>query len=194
MVNYEAGKIYKLYSPSKNIVYIGSTTQPLCKRLSKHLTDYREYNKDNNKTYYTSFMVLECDDYKIELLEDYKCNNRQQLEQKEGEYIKNNICCNKNIAGRTKQEYYETNKEHIRALSKKNYETNKQQITERHKKYYEDNKEKDKERRKIYAKKYYEDNKEEDKERRRIHDKKYYEENKEKIKEQKKQYYLLKKK
>ena len=174
MVNYENGKIYKLYSPSKNIVYIGSTTQLLCKRLSKHLGDYKQYINDNTKTYYTSFMVLECEDYKIELIEDYKCNNRQQLEQKEGEYIRNNICCNKNIVGRTIKEYYETNKEYFRALNKKNYETNKQQITERHKKYYEDNKEKDKERRKIYAEE-------------------YNKKNREKIKERNRQYYLLNK-
>lgn len=150
MVNYETGKIYKLYSPSKNIVYIGSTTQPLCKRLSKHLTDYREYNKDNNKSYYTSFMVLECDDYKIELIEDYKCNNKQQLEQKEGEYIRNNICCNKNIAGRTIKEYYETNKEQIIEQHKKYNEANKEKIKEQTKQYRINNKEKLKEHRKQY--------------------------------------------
>ena len=176
-MDYKNSKIYKLYSPSKNIVYIGSTTQPLCKRLSKHLTDYRAYNKDNKKTYYTSFLVLECEDYKIELLEEYACNNRAQLCKKEGEYILNNECINKNISGRTTKEYYEEYKEKFRALNKKNYEDNKEQINIRHKKYYEDNKDKDEFKK--YIKEY---------------SKKYYEDNKEKIAEKRKQYYLLLKK
>jgi hypothetical protein len=41
----------------------------------------------------------------MELSENYPCNNRQQLERKEGEYIKNNECVNKVIAGRTDLEY-----------------------------------------------------------------------------------------
>jgi hypothetical protein len=146
-MDYKNSKIYKLYSPSKNIVYIGSTTQPLCKRLSKHLTDYRAYNKDNNKTYYYAFMVLDCNDYKIELLEEYPCNNKQQLEKKEGEYIKNNNCCNKHIAGRTGKEYREDNKEELKALNKQYRINNKEQI----KQYREANKEKTKE----YNKQYY---------------------------------------
>ena len=156
MVKYENSKIYKLWSPSKNIIYIGSTTQSLSRRLAKHLTDYREYNKDNNKAYYTSFIVLECDDYKIELLEDYACNNKQQLERKEGEYIKNNICCNKRVAGRTIKEYYEDSKEQKKEYRKKYCVDNANKIKEQQKIYREANKEKLKEDRK----KYYRANKE----------------------------------
>jgi len=179
MVNYETGKIYKLYSPSKNIVYIGSTTQPLCKRLSKHLGDYRAYNKDNNNKYLTSYLVLECEDYKIELLEEYACNNKQQLEKKEGEYIKNNTCINKNIAGRTKKEWSEE-------YNKQYYKNNKEEKTEYNKNYFENNKEKYR----ALSKRYRENNKEQNKER----IKEWKEANKEKIAEKRKQYYLLKKK
>jgi len=122
MVNYQNGKIYKLYSPSKNLVYIGSTTQILCKRLVIHLSKYNTYNNDNTKSYYTSFLVLECGDYKIELLEEYACNNKGQLCKKEGEYIRNNECVNRCIAGRTSKEYkkenYEISKAYDRAYTK----------------------------------------------------------------------------
>ena len=114
MVNYQTGKIYKLWSPSKNLTYIGSTTQPLCKRLVAHLSYYKAYNNDNTKNYCSSYLVLDCEDYKIELLEEYACNNKQQLEKKEGEYIRSNECINKQIAGRTKQEYYIDNIDKIK--------------------------------------------------------------------------------
>ncbi len=130
MPDYQKAKVYKLWSPSKNIVYIGSTIETLAQRLAKHKANYKVYNIDNTKNYCSSYLVLDCEDYKMELLEEYPCNNRAQLEKKEGEYIKNNECCNKQIAGRTIKEYYETNKEYFRTLNKKNYETNKQQITE----------------------------------------------------------------
>lgn len=113
MPDYSKGKIYKLWSPSKNIVYYGSTCETISRRLSRHLTDYKRY--DGNKGYMYSFKILECDDYKIELVEDYPCNNRQQLCKKEGEYIKTNECVNKCIAGRTAEEYCEDNADKIRA-------------------------------------------------------------------------------
>jgi len=162
MPNYQLGKIYKLWSPSKNIIYIGSTTQTLSRRLSKHLGDYKAYNKGDIKCYKTSYLILECEDYKIELLEDYACCNRQQLERKEGEYIKNNECVNKNVAGRTKQErdtyikeynkqYYTNNKEYHKEYNKNNKERN----TEYMKKYLEEYNEANKEKLRDYRKQYY---------------------------------------
>ena len=109
MPDYQKGKIYRIISPSKNLVYIGSTTQPLSQRLAGHIRDYKKYNDDNNNANITSYILLECEDYKIELLEDYPCNNKQQLERKEGEYIKNNECVNRCVAGRTLHEWYVDN-------------------------------------------------------------------------------------
>ena len=109
MPDYQKGKIYKLWSPSKNLVYYGSTTETISRRLSKHLTDYNRYNNKTTTRYVNSFKILECDDYKIELVEEYPCNNRQQLCKKEGEYIKANECINKCVAGRTPKEYYNDN-------------------------------------------------------------------------------------
>ena len=145
MVNYQNGKIYKLWSPSKNIIYIGSTTQPLCKRLVVHLSHYKAYNKDNTKLYLTSFLVLECEDYKIELLEEYACNNKQQLEKKEGEYIRNYDCCNKHIVGRTQKEYNEDNKEKLLEYIKQYKTDNADRLKAYRKQYNTDNADKRKE-------------------------------------------------
>ena len=151
MPDYQKSKVYKLYSPSKNLTYIGSTTQTLSQRLSKHTAEYKAYNNDNTKKYIYSFLVLECEDYKIELLEEYACNNRQQLERKEGEYIKNNICVNKFIAGRTKKEWKEDNIEQHIENQKKWYNNNIDICRERNKQYFLNNKAKMSE----YYKQYY---------------------------------------
>lgn len=127
MTNYENAKIYKLWSPSKNLVYYGSTIQTLTERLSKHKDDHK------NKKNLASELVLNCEDYKIELLEDYPCKNRQELNKKEGEYIKANECVNKHIAGRTMKEYYLDNIEKYKQYNK----NNKQRIKQYYKEYYQ---------------------------------------------------------
>ena len=119
MPNYQNGKIYKLWSPSKNLIYYGSTTQTISQRLTDHLKGYRAYTKDSNKSYVSSFLILECEDYKIELVEEYACNNNQQLCKKEGEYIRNNECVNKEIAGRTQQEWIKENIDKVKEYHKK---------------------------------------------------------------------------
>ena len=156
MVNYENGKIYKLYSPSKNMVYYGSTAEKyLSRRLQSHLSSYKRY-KNNTYHYCKSFDVLECEDYKIELVEEISCNNVEQLREREKYYILNNDCINKNIPNRTKKEYNKewrnNNKEHI----KEYYQDNKERFNE----YKQNNKEHKKE----YNKNYYQDNKEHRKE------------------------------
>ena len=70
----------------------------------------------------------------IILLENYPCSSKDELHAREGYYIKVTKCVKKNIAGRTKKEYYEDTD-----YSKKYRERNKQSIAENNKKYREDN-------------------------------------------------------
>jgi hypothetical protein len=176
MPDYQQSKIYKLYSPSKNLVYYGSTVQTLSQRLAGHISSYKLYIKDNNKKYLSSFLVLECEDYKIELVEAYPCNNNQQLLRKEGEYQKNNVCINKNINYTTINKCYE---------AKTNYEQNKEEIIKRVKEYQKINADKIKEREKKYR---YANV---DKIKEKIKNYRYA--NADKIKEQRHQYYLKQK-
>lgn len=183
MVNYENGKIYRLKSKSTNQSYIGSTAMSyLSQRLAIHLTDYKRYltNKEKYRCI-TSFKILECEDYEIELICDFPCANKQQLEREEGKFIKlekeenKYTCVNKVIAGRTHKEYLEEHKEEIKEQYKKYREENKEKRTEQFKNHYYNNQEYHKER----WQKYYEEKKDNINERK----KKYREENKEKIKE-----------
>lgn len=140
MVNYQFSKIYKLWSPSKNLVYYGSTCETLAKRLTKHKYNCKIYNNDNTKTFVTSFLVLECEDYKIELVEEYACNNKTQLLKKESEYIRNNDCVNKVIPDRTYKEYMkdyrEINADKLKAQVKEYQTINNDALKEYRKQYY----------------------------------------------------------
>ena len=171
MPNYQNSKIYKIISPSNpDLIYYGATTQNLSMRMAGH-----RRNTSASKE------ILCYEDAIILLVENYPCNSKEELFKKEGEYILNNNCVNKHVAGRNRKQHYEDNKEILKEQRKKNYENNKDKEKEYQKEYYELNKEILKEQRK----KNYEDNKEKIKE----YHKKYYELNKDNVKEQQKKYY-----
>ena len=175
MPDYQKGKIYKLYSVSnEELVYYGSTIETLSRRLSKHVYDYK------NNSGCTSKKVIAVGDYKIELVENYPCFNKQALERREGEFTKNNMCVNKIIAGRTKKEYLEDNKEKIKEWQKEWREDNKEHKKQYDKELYQNNKEAIAEK----AKKWREDNKQQLTEKK----KEYYQNNKEQIVEKAKKY------
>jgi len=155
MDKYKNGKIYTIRSFQTDDIYVGSTIEKLCSRMSKHRYEYRKYLKNNNRGFYSSFEILQYKDAYIELLEEYPCNSKEELCKKEGEYIRSMDCViNKCMAGiyKTDKEYYEENKEKVLQQQKEYYENNKEKILEYHKEYYENNEEKIKEYQKEYSK------------------------------------------
>ena len=148
---YNNSMIYTIRSPATERYYIGSTTQKLCKRFSDHKIDYKAYLKGTSH-FTTSFKILELGDAYIELLEEVNCENRNQLEKREGELIRlhKDLCVNKIIVGRTRKEYKNDNIESIKAFSKQYKIDNKEKI----KQYKIDNKESIS----IQSKQYYKDN------------------------------------
>jgi len=167
MPNYQNGKIYSIRSHLTDDVYIGSTIETLSNRLSQHKKYYKQWvNKISHYT--TSYKIIEkdFDNCYIELVELYPCNSKIELHRREGEIIRATECVNKNIAGRTKKEWCEENKEKIAERTKKWRKDNKQQIIIKEKQFYDNNKTKILEQKK-----------------------QYHLNNKEKITERKKQYY-----
>ena len=144
MVNYSNSKIYKICSFQTDLIYIGSTTQPLSKRLAKHKDDYN-HNKGT-----TSKEILKYSDAQIILLESVNCENKDQLHAIERRYIENNNCCNKNIPTRTKKEYQQSDK----GKESKKESQKKYQQSEKGKEYKQSHKEQQKEYQKEYQKKY----------------------------------------
>ena len=105
MPDYQKAKIYKLWSPqgTDDEVYFGSTTNELRHRKHQHKT------KSNGCV--SKILFEKYDDVRIELVQDYPCANRTELNKKEGEYIRENKCLNKAIAGRTMKEYLKVYRE-----------------------------------------------------------------------------------
>lgn len=156
MVNYQYGRIYKITCSSTNKVYVGSTTQPLSKRLARHVEDYQLWKAGVKKSYMTSFEILEGGTYRIELIEYFPCTTVEELRAREGKHIREIDCVNKTVPGRTRKEYRQDNKEKIREYCEKN----KERIKERAKKYFEENKEKCREQRRNICKTFRENHQE----------------------------------
>lgn len=197
-VNYNNGKIYKLICNITNYIYIGSTTCDLNKRLLNHINKYNCWFIDNNKSYITSYKILENNNYEIELIEDYPCESKRDLEKRERYWLEYYIndgynCVNKIIPVKTNKEKKETKKQYR--------ENNKEQILKTKKIYRENNKEQLLEKQKIYrqnddVKKQRAQYNKEYREKHHEHilniNKEYYQNNKEKILEQMKEKYKTK--
>ena len=143
--NYNQGKIYKIVCNITGEIYIGSTIRTLENRLSKH-TQPRKRNC-------VSRNIIERGDYKIELIKNYPCNSKYELEEEEGKYIRNNTCINTQIPHRTKEEWTEVNKEKLNNQMKKYREDNKQKLQDYHKNNYQEKKETYNKNQKEYYKK-----------------------------------------
>jgi len=143
MNKYNNAKIYTIRSPHTEKIYIGATCETLCRRFTSH-------NRKNNGASSKDIIIL--GDAYIELLENFSCNNKEELNKREGELIRQykDQCVNIAIAGRTQKEYREDNKERRKLNGKLLYEKNKDQILERCKKYREENKDIIKENSKKY--------------------------------------------
>ena len=79
---------YKITSTNTDKVYVGSTKKDINERLNRHEAHYRLF-KDGKYNYVTSFEILECKDYKIDLIENKVCESKEQRDTVECNYIIN---------------------------------------------------------------------------------------------------------
>ena len=177
--DYSNGKIYCIRNTITDDIYIGSTTQPLCKRIAKHRSSMKN-ERNNNASLYKKMNALGVENFYIELIEEYPCENNEQLRAREGHFIREMATLNGRIEQRTVKEWHEDNKDHVKAYKRQHYQENKEHILERVKTNTENNKEHVKQ----YQKEYHEKNKERIAQQR----KEYREQNREKILQQKKEY------
>ena len=99
MVKYSEAKIYKVHSKSYNgLCYVGSTTKKyLSQRISTHKISYLKW-KNDGKGYEAIFELYErfgCDGLNIELIENYPCSSKNELDKKVYEHIQALDCVNK---------------------------------------------------------------------------------------------------
>ena len=141
-MDYANGKIYKIVCNITGEVYIGSSTQPLAKRLSLH---------KNKKNPCRSKQIIDRGDYVIVLIEAFPCANKSELFQRERYHFDLIPNINRQRPFVTEDErielhkacleaYYETNNELILTKKKAYNETNKEVISTQKKAHYEANK------------------------------------------------------
>lgn len=136
--NYRNGKIYRLVCA--DLVYYGSTYKNIKHRLLIHKAHAKDkYSKTHR---YSSRQLFELSEQigepvKVELVENYPCSSRKELEQREGWYIRTYKCVNKNCTGRTPEEKrrrrhirYMQNAEKYRALARERYHKNPEKSRE----------------------------------------------------------------
>ena len=179
MSKYHNGNICKIVDAGYNKQYFGSTIESLSKRMAKHRYKYKTYSSSDENlrvSCYDMFDGYGIENCKIELVEYFSCETKDELFRREGEYIRNHDCVNKIIAGRTKQEYNAETKEQKRETDKLYYVKNKPTIQIKAKQYRDNNKENIKQN----DKKYYEKNKQKWVE--------FYQQNKEQLREERRDY------
>jgi hypothetical protein len=132
---YKNGKIYTIrYKNDDSLIYVGSTVTPLYKRFAKH-KDCSKNTKYENIQLYKKMKETDMKDWYIELYEDYPCERKEQLSQREGQVIRDIGTLNTRIEGRTKKEWEEANKEHIQEYQKEYQKEYKEKNKEKNKAY-----------------------------------------------------------
>jgi hypothetical protein len=124
------GKIYKIVDENQEKCYYGSTCNNLKTRLSHHKANYKRrclHSKGYKNSVYDIFNEYGPDNCRIELVKLFPCASINELINEEGYYIKHFPCCNKNISGRTRRQYYIDNKVKILEYQN-NYNKNKKSI------------------------------------------------------------------
>ncbi len=131
---FSKAKIYKITNDYNDDIYVGSTCDELTKRFSKHKADSRNPNK-NNRPLYRLVNEIGFERFRIELIEDYPCQDKYQLRQREGHFIRLLGTLNVCIAGRTVNEwyidFYAQNKEKLIEQQKEYRKNNNSKISEK---------------------------------------------------------------
>lgn len=108
MPDYSRAKIYKLTCDDTNLIYIGSTCQKyLCGRLSNHGQDFK---KNGGGT--TSRKLYEAGNVKIELIELYPCEIKEELLKRERYWMDQTNCVNIQRPYTTVEETKETRRQY----------------------------------------------------------------------------------
>ena len=89
--DFKNAKIFKIYqdlSYTRDVVYIGST----CDTLSKCMSNFRSKSKSRINHAHDKFYMMIHQSYincKIELIEDFPCNNEEELKTRKRKFMIN---------------------------------------------------------------------------------------------------------
>ena len=146
---YQKGKIYKIWNSINDEIYVGST----CEALSRRMVHHRSAAKlGKSCKLYNLMNELGVEHFCIELIESFPCKSKEELNAREGKWIREIGTLNTLIAGRSNKQYKQENAQKIQEQNKE-YQTknphviqayrekNKDTIQKYHKEYYQQNRE-----------------------------------------------------
>lgn len=134
MPNYQNGQIYKIWSPSSDATYYGSTTQKLSSRMAEHRSTSAKVRGNT-----LSREVIAHGDAVIVLVENYPCDSKYELCAREAHFIKNFDCVNKQIPGRTHKQWHIDNAESVKIQKQQYNQDNKVKIKADHRIWHAEN-------------------------------------------------------
>jgi hypothetical protein len=127
MPNYQDGKIYTIRCRNDNtLIYVGSTTMTLARRIAEHR--FASVNNNSRKLYQS--VNGEWDNWYIELYEVFPCENKQELNKREGEIIREIVTLNYEIAGRTRKEWAKDNPDKVKLNAQRYHENHREERLE----------------------------------------------------------------
>jgi group I intron endonuclease len=144
-MDFSKGKIYVIRNTENDKVYVGSTVQQLCSRMASHRKDA----KIRPHKIYQAIREIGIDKFYIELVENFACENIEQLRSREGHHIRHfdsfHNGYNEKMAGRSEKQraleyYYEHHEEQL-ANSRAYREAHREELNEKAREYGKKNKE-----------------------------------------------------
>jgi predicted GIY-YIG superfamily endonuclease len=103
-MTYKHGKIYCIRNTVDDDIYVGSTTQLVCKIMVHHPSHMHRHIQ---MKLYTKMRELGVEHFYIELVEKGACESKADLCKREGYFIRAMATLNGKVMGRTHKEYYE---------------------------------------------------------------------------------------
>ena len=91
---YASSKIYKIVSKTSDKIYLGSTLSTITLKKSQIKKEYKEFEAGKRKEPIYSEIVKD-PNFKVILVEEYPCKNKDQLNNRLDEWIDENECLNK---------------------------------------------------------------------------------------------------
>jgi len=178
---------YRIWVETENGVlsYYGRT-KDIEKRERRHVTRHAAWVKAGRPRVCdvhantSSVFVLDHEGWRMDVVETRECT-KDEARDIEGKWIRENECVNMRIAGRTKAQWTEENKEHVAEYKHGWYEKNKDRILQECKERHEKNKEEHNAR----SREYYHNNRD----RMMVANKENYEKNKDEILKKQREYH-----
>ena len=85
MSDYSKGKIHKILNAIDDEIHVGSTIKTLSQRIAKHRSTMKTIP---HYKLYKHMHELDVDNFYIELIENYPCNDIYELRARNGYYIR----------------------------------------------------------------------------------------------------------